>query len=296
MWSSKSRESYLCLTAHWLAYAQKVAKEDLQLRSAIIAFHRFVGHHTGINIANTILQLLARVGIEKLTPVCMKSNLWLYALIVITIQGSHFTVDNASNNSTFIQEIEKIHRVKYHMTWKADEAQVSCFPHTLNICTQRTVRALESLPLGPPASNDSDGSDSDDDDGDGNNSDGDGNDSDGDGNDSDGDGSSDGGDGDGDDQSNKKSPIHKLRALIRGIRASDQRQTAFKEIILAGNTYGWWRDNSDVPGEQGAIIQITPKQLILDVRTRWSSTYLMLRRALELRDVSAIFLMFSMPI
>ena len=189
-------------------------------------------------------------------------------------------MDNASNNSTFIQEIEKIHWVKYHVTWKADEAQVGCFPHTLNICTQRTVRALESLPLGPPASNaedqinDSDGSDS----GDGDNSDG------------------DNSDGDGDDQRNKKSPIHKLRTLVRGIHASDQCQTAFKEIILAGNTYGWWREDSDVPGEQGATIQITPKQLILDVRTRWSSTYLMLRRALELRDVSAFFLMFSMLI
>jgi hypothetical protein len=190
-------------------------------------------------------------------------------------------VDNAANNTTFIQEIEKIYRVKYHMTWKADEAQVSCFPHTLNICTQRTVRVLESLPLGPPAKdqiNDSDGSDSDDSD-----------------DDSDGD-DSEGNDSEGDDQHNRKSPIHKLRALIRGIRSSDQRQTAFKEIILAGNTYGWWREDSDVPGEQGATIQITPKQLILDVRTRWSSTYLMLRRALELRDVSAIFLMFSMLI
>jgi hypothetical protein len=217
-------------------------------------------------------------------------------------------VDNASNNSTFIQEIERIHRVKYHVTWKADEAQVGCFPHTLNICTQRTVRALESLPMGPPASNaedqDSDGSDGDDsegDDSDAENSDTDSSDADNsdadssDADNSDADSSdadnsdANNSDRDGDDQRKKRSPIHKLRTLVRSIRASDQRQIAFKEIILAGNTYGWWREDSDVPGEQGAMIQITPKHLILDVRTRWSSTYLMLHRALELRDVSAFF-------
>ncbi len=67
MWSSKNRDSYLCITAHWLVYVKKDLQEGLQLRSAVIAFHRFVGHHTGVNIANTILQLLAQVGIPKLT-------------------------------------------------------------------------------------------------------------------------------------------------------------------------------------------------------------------------------------
>jgi hypothetical protein len=70
MWSSKKRESYLCLTAHWLAYGRKDTQEDLQLRSAVIAFHRFTGRHTGENMGRTILQLLARAGIEKLTSVC----------------------------------------------------------------------------------------------------------------------------------------------------------------------------------------------------------------------------------
>ena len=67
MWSSKKRDSYLCLTTHWLAYAKKDSQEGLQLQSAVIRFHQFVGRHTGVNIANIILQLLARVGIQKLT-------------------------------------------------------------------------------------------------------------------------------------------------------------------------------------------------------------------------------------
>ena len=162
---------------------------------------------------------------------------------------------------------------------------------------QQTIRSLERLPLGPPNqdhsnkggdnddSNDDGDSDSDDDD-----SDSDDDDSDSDDDDSDSDDDGDSGDGD---QRSVKSAIHKLRALVRGIRASDQRQTAFKDLISAGNSYGWWREDSDVAGEQGARIQITPKQLILDVRTRWSSTYLMLRRALELRDVSSNFIIIS---
>jgi hypothetical protein len=92
-----------------------------------------------------------------------------------------------------------------------------------------------------------------------------------------------------------RSVIRKLRVLIRSIRASDQRQTAFKDIITAGNTYGWWRADSDASGQGGKTVQITPKQLILDVRTRWSSTYLMLRRALEFRDVSLLLMMLYTP-
>lgn len=192
-------------------------------------------------------------------------------------------MDNASNNSSFIQEIERIHQVEYDTVWDANEAQVACFPHTLNICVEQTIRALERLPLGPPNQDHSDkGGDNDDSNDDG--------DSDSDDDDSDSDDDGDSGDGD---QRSVKSAIHKLRALVRGIRASDQRQTAFKDLISAGNSYGWWREDSDVAGEQGARIQITPKQLILDVRTRWSSTYLMLRRALELRDVSSNFIIIS---
>lgn len=191
-------------------------------------------------------------------------------MIVIIIKGSHFTVDNASNNTTFIEEIETIHQVKHNVTWDANEARISCFPHTLNLCTQRTIHALEKLPLGA-ASYDQGDKDSDNSNEDSKFSDE---------------------NSDDNDRLNRKLPtsaISKVRALVRGIRASDQRQTAFNDIILAGNTYGWWKADSDTPGQPGKIMQITPKQLILDVRTRWSSTYLMLRRALELRDVCVIF-------
>jgi hypothetical protein len=53
-----------------------------------------------------------------------------------------------------------------------------------------------------------------------------------------------------DDGHNEKVPtsvISKVRVLVRGIRASDQHQTSFNNIILAGNTYGWWKADSDTP-------------------------------------------------
>jgi hypothetical protein len=56
-----------------------------------------------------------------------------------------------------------------------------------------------------------------------------------------------------------------LRKLIVTIRASPQRREKF--------TF------------QCRIFELRPKELVLDVRTRWNSTYYMLKRAIELKGV-----------
>lgn len=64
--------------------------------------------------------------------------------------------------------------------------------------------------------------------------------------------------------------IPKLRRLIVKIRSSPQRKEKFSrhcEFYLNNNSLN----------------------LILDVKTRWNSTYFMLDRALKLRDVSKLF-------
>jgi hypothetical protein len=78
---------------------------------------------------------------------------------------------------------------------------------------------------------------------------------------------------DGDCNSDGNSPVNKIRALVRGIRASGQRQEQLNNVILGGNQYGWWMDG------QG-------EAMLINVRTQWNSTYQMLVRARELRQVS----------
>ncbi|KAF5387134.1 hypothetical protein D9615_002164 [Tricholomella constricta] len=63
-----------------------------------------------------------------------------------------------------------------------------------------------------------------------------------------------------------------LRAIVRAVRSSPQRQqTWFKEIAMTMNK----EDDEKSPA----------LMLILDVKTRWSSTHQMLRRALDYREV-----------
>lgn len=79
-----------------------------------------------------------------------------------------------------------------------------------------------------------------------------------------------------------RKPLAILRNLIRAIRASGLRRTAFRDLIHTGVENSLFRDL-----ESGEVIQSLPNvELLLDVRTRWDSTYRMLVRALELRPVS----------
>ncbi|KAH7904065.1 hypothetical protein BJ138DRAFT_1019655, partial [Hygrophoropsis aurantiaca] len=61
IWSDKKRGSYLGMTAHWIA--EDPITGTLTLRSALIAFHRLRGNHTGKSIAKTIVYLLDRAGV-----------------------------------------------------------------------------------------------------------------------------------------------------------------------------------------------------------------------------------------
>lgn len=64
--------------------------------------------------------------------------------------------------------------------------------------------------------------------------------------------------------------ISKLRMIITKIRSSLHRQDEFKKNCK--------------------IFGLNSKELILDVKTRWNSTYSMIERAVEFQDVSLLFI------
>ena len=60
-WSDQSYKSYLAVTAHWVAEVEGTS--SLQLKTALIAFHRLREGHTGRSLAKTMMYLLDRAGI-----------------------------------------------------------------------------------------------------------------------------------------------------------------------------------------------------------------------------------------
>jgi hypothetical protein len=74
--------------------------------------------------------------------------------------------------------------------------------------------------------------------------------------------------------------VSHARSVVRVIRGSGMRREAFDEVIINGNTKGWFKE-----GEPPRTIQVPMLQLLRDVRTRWDSEYYMLKRLRELRPV-----------
>jgi hypothetical protein len=77
----------------------------------------------------------------------------------------------------------------------------------------------------------------------------------------------------------KNDVISLTRKIVREFRISGQRREAFLEMVEVGNKKGWFFiDGQPVP--------VQPLQFLRDVKTRWDSVFLMIRRLLELQPVS----------
>jgi hypothetical protein len=61
VWSDQNRRSFLAITAHWIIEVEGTSA--LQLKTALIAFHRLHGRHDGKSLAETVLKLLDRAKI-----------------------------------------------------------------------------------------------------------------------------------------------------------------------------------------------------------------------------------------
>ncbi|KAH9074894.1 hypothetical protein EDB83DRAFT_2515752 [Lactarius deliciosus] len=78
IWSNQNRKSFLALTAHWIGEV----KGSLTLNSALIAFQGLHGCHTSAALVSLVLDLVDRAD--------------------ITMKTGHFTLDNASNNTSMM--------------------------------------------------------------------------------------------------------------------------------------------------------------------------------------------------
>lgn len=97
-------------------------------------------------------------------------------------------------------------------------------------------------------------------------------------------------------KSNLVKRVHEAVVALR----HGQRRRAVKKTCREGNEKGWWDYHTDEPAKQTledgttkdvihrslVKVQLTPLELILDVRTRWGSTRGMVNRYIYLYPVS----------
>jgi hypothetical protein len=58
VWSDQNRRPFLAMTAHWIGRVEGATA--LELKMALIGFHRLRGRHDGKTLAETVLKLLDR--------------------------------------------------------------------------------------------------------------------------------------------------------------------------------------------------------------------------------------------
>ncbi|EAU93647.2 hypothetical protein CC1G_02877 [Coprinopsis cinerea okayama7 len=154
------------------------------------------------------------------------------------------TLDNASNCNTMMQEVAVILRGR-GIAFSAEENRIRCFPHVVNLCVKAGLKRLTSIPMDGVYTPVVPGSDP---------------------------------------FINQlvnddeyydievlDDPVLAARRLANALRASGQRREALAKVIKEGYDSGKW-----TPEEVPNLVPLK------DMEVRWSSTYLMIDRILQL--------------
>jgi len=65
---------------------------------------------------------------------------------LITIQVGHWTLDNAANNGTFMEELEHLLHQR-DIDFDHMDRGIMCFPHVINICCQHILSKFANVNL-----------------------------------------------------------------------------------------------------------------------------------------------------
>ncbi|KAJ8579265.1 hypothetical protein M405DRAFT_848339, partial [Rhizopogon salebrosus TDB-379] len=104
MWCDpNAKNPYIAITAHWIVLDDGTAM--LVLKAGLIAFHCIPGSHTG--------------------------------------EMGHFTLDNAGNNQTALNEVSS-QLIDRGIDFDPINHRIPCFPHIINLCAQRIINMFSS--------------------------------------------------------------------------------------------------------------------------------------------------------
>lgn len=114
LWSDDSQRSFMCITAHFY-------DKDRQMLNRLIAFRVIEGTHVGAHLAEIFFTALDEFGIVP------KLGL--------------ITLDNASNNDTFMAHLED-YMATQGMDFDRHGNRLRCFPHVISLAVQDILAAL----------------------------------------------------------------------------------------------------------------------------------------------------------
>ena len=77
-------------------------------------------------------------------------------------------------------------------------------------------------------------------------------------------------------------PLRHVKRVVHLLRSSNECRMAFCMLIQDGNDHGWFKRTDS----QHTLIKVLLLEPLMDVKTRWDSVYLLLRRLRRLRLVS----------
>ncbi|CAE6365245.1 unnamed protein product [Rhizoctonia solani] len=166
----------------------------------------------------------------------------------------HVTLDNASNNDTLMAELEVAFNDK-HSPFEKKLNRVRCFPHVINLVVQAIINALPAAARDFQATVERCGDKL----------------------------------GDMDSElieylmALESNPVQVCRDSVRAMRSSDSRREGLHDTIEDGNTCELFKTS------YGEVVSVALLELLCDCKTRWSSTYDMITRYLELYPAVALY-------
>lgn len=137
MWTSKSRKPFIGVTGHWI-------DPEWKLQSCVLGFKEAPGRHQGTNICEAFVSIIDEYGLfEKVNPsrshVCVDSH--SHCLFNI-FQIGWVTGDNASNNMTFLRELESVGNIR-GINLPADAVYIRCLAHIVNLVSRSCLETIQ---------------------------------------------------------------------------------------------------------------------------------------------------------
>ncbi|KAJ7675195.1 ribonuclease H-like domain-containing protein [Mycena rosella] len=172
------------------------------------------------------------------------------------LQMGHFTMDNASNNATFMTHLALLLAERGVLDFNAKENYIRCFAHIINLASQTVIRAMEKQDSHVQHSDTETESESDDDT-----------------------------PGLAVRARRRAGPIRRARKTVAFIRKSGQRRDELLSIIKTGNETQLWTEVREVGVNVEQVpVALSEVTVLLDVKTRGDSVFFMLRHLRYLRQ------------
>jgi hypothetical protein len=71
----------------------------------------------------------------------MSTNFFQVEVLLIVLKIGHFTLDNASNNETMLEELERLLHDR-DFEFDAVDRRIRCFAHIVDLCSGRVIKAI----------------------------------------------------------------------------------------------------------------------------------------------------------